>query len=724
MNLDKILTKIFEIIKSNKLPFLIVAIQGILIGLSLNLNNKNILFLSVLLMLSVLLIFLSWVGYSFALSKIMLGGLSRGAINESLKYDSISYLPFTISLIVATIIEDFRIIIVGIIICLIYKIYILIYNPPNEDVYLKEKAQQVKIKHVHGINNLEPDDSYKKEIEASAECPIRKYCINDELRNGINLGCLKKGQIKIKKFGKLDFLNYALGWEVKTGKPKGNLKLFIKNGNNKEIILNKDADNLLNGWNEFKIPIRSNENTLNIFWENTIKDKIYLSLPNFSTTKKTHNKKRNIVVIIFDGVIQETLGAYYGRYDADNISKFFKNSMIFNNAYAQGEWTMPNFANMATSLYPSHHNVNDPDLYSRSMPNENKTMAEILQENGYNTFGYVSHNRVSPGYGHARGFNRFIFRCTYDRVLNKYKDHSKKQIGDVKLTDFQKVSNNHYDITLNAINFLKQNKDTSNFVFLHYFDTHHRFFQSPSNISGLDDALFNKNLDLVYRNPILGEDDLKFLQEIYWQKFIEVDDTLSLLFDYINKYEKDCTYVIFTADHGLPIFDKDIKNLFAPNVMEGRKNFLIESILKIPFMIHTANNQSVIVNDIVEGNIAIMPTVLNIAGLRIPKNIDGISVLKNRGNHVGKGYAIAESCYKDRYELYLKHNDFVYHVKSHKNRETNEIINNGFYIKNLYDKNGNIVTDNNTKNFYKKEIETILKYNKLPLFKIKTEGEK
>jgi len=699
-------------VDSNLISFWLVFCQGVILGVFLqtiiakNLHDAFFNFrLSFLLVVSIICFFLMWIGYSFILSKFSLGRLSRGGIYEILKYDAFTYIPFTISIIVGTalfytdVLTDLYLwlFVTGLIPMIFLKILIYIFHRPDKNVVLAEKTYQIKANHVNKINDLNADIPHVKMFELKDPLKIRKHAINDELRNAVNLKNVKNGKLRIKREISFDLVNYAVGWQTNEKYPEGNLKLYLRDGKSEKIIFNKDAENIINGWNQFQIPLSTNQKNVEIRWENSIKDDIYLSLSNLSSTKsKAQQKKKNIIVIVLDGIIPETVGLYRGEKDSDNISRFFKDSSVmFTNAYVQGEWTMPNFASISSSLYQSHHGIYDPDLYSSELPYEYKTLAEILQENGFKTLGYVGHNRVSPGYGHARGYDRFFYRLTR-----------------------QRVGYDHKDIIFNALHFLKENQQTNNFLFLHFFDTHTPHFQTPSNISSEHDALFNKHVYTAQVEKELEEDGFAYMRELYTQKYKEVDDDLSILFDHITKYENDCTTVILAADHGVLYYDKTMKNVLAGGEKGGREDYLVDSLMKVPFLVRFPEGEkraSGKIEDIIEANIAIMPTVLKIAGLKPPKNIDGVSVLNKNNDTKGivKDYAIAESNFKNRYELYLKTKEFKYFLKVNRNRDTGEILKTVKQEK-IFDSKGSTMKDKKIIDKIKSKVRKILKENNLP----------
>ena len=117
-------------------------------------------------------------------------------------------------------------------------------------------------------------------------------------------------------------------------------------------------------------------------------------------------------------------------------------------------------------------------------------------------------------------------------------------------------------------------------------------------------------------------------------------------------------------------------------------------------------------NEYIEGNLVVMPTVLDIAGIQPPSDIDGVSVLRKGKSIQPKGYSISESVFKDVYELLLKTNDFTYLFRTGRNRATNELLPDPG-AETFFDPQNNMIIDPSTKTRYKTKVKQILKENTL-----------
>ena len=105
---------------------------------------------------------------------------------------------------------------------------------------------------------------------------------------------------------------------------------------------------------------------------------LYLS----STTSSQAKTPHGIILISLDTLRADHLGVYgYHRNTSPSIDNFAKESIVFENAVVQSPWTLPSHMSIMTSLYPSFHGLlrrNSPPL-----ANQHKTLAELLQERGY-----------------------------------------------------------------------------------------------------------------------------------------------------------------------------------------------------------------------------------------------------------------------------------------------------------------------------------------------------
>lgn len=151
----------------------------------------------------------------------------------------------------------------------------------------------------------------------------------------------------------------------------------------------------------------------------------------------------NIILISIDTLRADRLGIYgYSKDTSPNINDFFKNDLIFENAYSQTPWTLPSFASMLTSRYPDKIFVETPmDILNEKF----LTLPQVLKNNGYYTTAIEGGEFVTKNYGFGQGFDQFT-------EIKDWKDGAQ--------------------ITQDAQKFLSENKDKKFFLFLRPFQVH------------------------------------------------------------------------------------------------------------------------------------------------------------------------------------------------------------------------------------------------------------
>ena len=342
--------------------------------------------------------------------------------------------------------------------------------------------------------------------------------------------------------------------------------------------------------------------------------KLFFSSPqifqNKSKTKRIKQKK-NIICIVLDGLTSEL----FNEKLTPNICKFFSDGVTCTQAFSQGDWTLPAFSSMLTGLYPTNHGVVNPNEFDSALDGYTKTLPEILKNNGFRTFGYSSHLRFSPAYGHAKGFERFFFN------LRDNDNFYFKQINEVSQHLFA-------------------HKEESNFLFLHFFDTH-----SPFNPSG-----YLKN---ILMDPIRDRNSssLNLIMNELEAKLYEVDFALGFLFNFFKAqpWFKEST-IILTADHG-------------HGLTEGREEMplLLFDRVNVPLFVRNQELLKGINNSFIECGVDLMPSILHMAGIKPSSNIDG-KIWPFLGGRQRK-YAFSESAYVDTYNAVFRNTEFCYHLQ-------------------------------------------------------------
>jgi len=414
----------------------------------------------------------------------------------------------------------------------------------------------------------------------------------------------------------LKFNEFSGDWmQLGVGTPEGenlDVKIFV---NDKLVgaIKNIESDR----WHDFRVAMNGNDKAFNLRVEMKGTGRLYLSNPLFKQEKTKAPK--NIICIVLDALSPD----HFDQQTTPNISTFFKEAAVCDQVYSQGDWTLPAFSSMLTGLYPSRHGVVNPDGHDTALDENINTLSDLLRKAGYRTFGYSSHLRFSPAYGHAKGFERFIFKPTvYD--------------------------GNHVTAINQTIQHLESHKDESNFVFLHIFDTHPPF--RPSGyFKNLSMSMNRREIRKNKYAEAAEEDSVDYIGDERQSKLKEVDLSLKALFSYLQEQSwfQEAT-VLLTTDHG-PV-----------QIQEGKRLLLDPSVL-IPLMVKGPMIQNTECSAFIEGNVDLMPSILKVANLDVPKEVDGRLWPFLGGEE--RGQVFSESLFRTVYESSIRNSMYGYHYK-------------------------------------------------------------
>lgn len=116
---------------------------------------------------------------------------------------------------------------------------------------------------------------------------------------------------------------------------------------------------------------------------------------------------RRVLLISIDTLRPDHLGAYgYHRPTAPNLDRLAAESVIYEQAYANGAWTMPSHMSLLTGTLPSRHGLDDAfDAYDarrmRAPGPSIKPVPELLQQAGIQTLKFAD---LPSELGFSRGF--------------------------------------------------------------------------------------------------------------------------------------------------------------------------------------------------------------------------------------------------------------------------------------------------------------------------------
>jgi arylsulfatase A-like enzyme len=330
------------------------------------------------------------------------------------------------------------------------------------------------------------------------------------------------------------------------------------------------------------------------------------------------SSRSNLILISLDTLRADHLGCYgYRRDTSPNMDKLAREGILFENAFAQSPWTLPSHMSLFTGLYPLRHRVrSDGDRLSPQIP----MLAQLLQQQNYQTVAFTDGAYMTPDFGFHKGFLKF-------QVNHSIQDFA----GQVSQT----------------IDWLKENKDCSFFLFLHTYAIHNPYNPPSPYKSRFDPTYTGKvNGTTAQLNDIdmgkirIDSRDLYHIKALYDGSIQYVDDNLGRFLRFLEDEKlSESTMVVVFSDHGETLRDHH------DYLLHGR--YLYDELIRIPLIIRLPKQKArgLRVSTICQ-LVDVTPTVLEFLGIKKVSRFDGVSVVPlvsgNNSNYFRRRVAFAE----------------------------------------------------------------------------------
>src|ERR1700722_19926368 len=243
------------------------------------------------------------------------------------------------------------------------------------------------------------------------------------------------------------------------------------------------------------------------------RSRLPLLLVILSVSLAAHAEAPNIIFITVDTTRADRMGFLGSKRGATpNLDVLARQGVVFERAYSQAPLTPVSHATIFTGTYPQFHTVTD---FGHPLPALLPFVPEILHNSGYHTAAFIGSIILDPKGNMAPGFDR-----GFDHFDAGF--HMKR---DAQESRYDNVERRAGDVVGHAIAWLKVNRQSPFFIWIHLYDPHAPYDPPPP-------------YDKQFRDPYDGE-------------IAYADASLGKLFQYLRQRGLyDRALVLMMSDHG------------------------------------------------------------------------------------------------------------------------------------------------------------------------------
>ena len=331
------------------------------------------------------------------------------------------------------------------------------------------------------------------------------------------------------------------------------------------------------------------------------------------------DERPNILIIVTDDQRYDTM-----EYMPETTAALFDEGVEFKHAFVTTPLCCPSRASILTGSYAHEHGVLNNDLSL-----EKPTFIELMQENGYYT-GLVG-KYLNSWKGEPRP--EYDYWVSYKHGETRYENPNLNVNGEWIRHQGEYVT---YTLGNYVIDFVQQaNKKNQPFILLYTPNAPHSPVSPAPEDANLFDDLpphrppsFNEedvsdkpnwlaNEPLLPPDVIVGTDVFRLNQ---LRTLVSLDRTIGkILQELEDQGELDNTFILYISDNGVHWGEHRLVT----------KNRYYDEVSRVPFAIRYPPliSQPYLDEEHVVGNIDIAPTALDLAGIPIPEEMDGLSIL-------------------------------------------------------------------------------------------------
>lgn len=351
-------------------------------------------------------------------------------------------------------------------------------------------------------------------------------------------------------------------------------------------------------------------------------------------------RRPNIVLVVLDTVRADHMSVYgYGRRTTPFLETLARQSTLYAQAVAPSNFTLPSHASLFTGLYPrSHGAIVFPPSSTHFHPLDSsfETLAEILRSRGYRTLAATANAAfINADYGFSQGFEVFSRLRPVSFLPLVHHCHLRFGIRRALAVSLhpQRLDESWRDaagITSDALALLRKAALSGRplFLFLNYMDAHEPYVIPPpfdAMFPGRNPRLTYEDYERTVREVVGGRRPISENERSHFVS--QYDGAIALLDRELERLTAglreaglwENTMLIVTSDHG---------EAFGEHQFVGHVQSLYQDQLFIPLLIRYPGRVSGQTVRVPVSLVDLAPTILETAGIPVPRALPGRSLLR------------------------------------------------------------------------------------------------
>lgn len=330
--------------------------------------------------------------------------------------------------------------------------------------------------------------------------------------------------------------------------------------------------------------------------------------------------RTHVIFLIIDTLRADKMSSYgFDQPTSPELDRFAREGVRFERAIAQCSWTRPSIGSMLTGRYPRSLGLYEEE--GQRLGSSQQTLAELFHQHGYETLGVTANPNINAVFGFDQGFDEYV---DSRRIWPWMKVDAQASGGQQKAT-YPGQLMTAKQVFGHVWEWMKTHPKGPYFVQLNIMEMHGWGPRIRDELKG----------------SFEGERDSHYLEKLR-QASVDVG---AFVDRWLSTEGLADTLLVITSDHGEGLSDHPgIRN------SHGHGLTLYETQLHVPLILYHSKGglgRGIVIEQPVR-NMDIMPTLADLFGFALDRDLDGVS-LKPAIVHPGRRVALPEFFVSETY---------------------------------------------------------------------------